>query len=84
MVKLRLLRIGAKKQPKFRIVVADEQKKRDGRFIEIVGHYDPNTDPATIQLDKGRYSHWLSVGAQPTKSVADIAKKYERSHRISS
>ncbi|OGY26386.1 MAG: 30S ribosomal protein S16 [Candidatus Woykebacteria bacterium RBG_16_44_10] len=80
MVKLRLLRIGAKKQPKFRIVVADERGKRDGRFIEIVGHYDPNSEPAIIQLDKDRYSYWLSVGAQPTKSVTDLAKRYERSH----
>lgn len=83
MVKIRLLRGGAKKQPKYRIVVADEQVKRDGRFIEIIGHYNPTANPAEISLNKDRYSHWLSVGAQPTKTVFDIARRYERADRVS-
>ena len=83
MVKIRLLRGGAKKQPKFRIVVTDEQVKRDGRFIEIIGHYNPTTNPAAISLNKERYSYWLSVGAQPTKTVLDIARRYERVGGIS-
>ena len=84
MIKVRLLRTGAKKQPKYRIVVADVQAKRDGRFIEIVGRYDPTTSPAQIDLKKDRYLYWKSVGAQPTKTVVDIVKRYERTSRVSS
>ena len=84
MIKVRLLRTGAKKQPKYRIVIADEQAKRDGRFIEIVGRYDPTTSPAQVEIKKDRYSYWKSVGAQPTKTVADLVKRYERTSRVSS
>ena len=75
MIKLRLRRMGAKKRPSYRIVAADSRSPRDGRFIEIVGTYDPITDPATITLKTDRIQHWLSVGAQPTETVRDIIKR---------
>lgn len=75
MIKLRLRRMGAKKRPSYRIVAADSRSPRDGRFIEIVGTYDPLTDPATITLKADRIKHWLSVGAQPTETVRDIIKR---------
>jgi small subunit ribosomal protein S16 len=67
--------MGAKKRPSYRIVVAESSSPRDGRFIEIVGTYDPLTDPATIRLNEERAKHWLSVGAQPTDTVRDILRK---------
>jgi small subunit ribosomal protein S16 len=74
MIKLRLRRMGAKKQPSYRIVVADARAKRDGRFIEIVGIYNPLTEPTTIRLDADRARYWLSNGAQPTERVAKLLK----------
>ena len=67
--------MGAKKRPSYRIVAADSRSPRDGRFIEIVGTYDPITDPATITLKTDRIQHWLSVGAQPSETVRDIIKR---------
>ncbi|HEX7456047.1 MAG TPA: 30S ribosomal protein S16 [Candidatus Nanoarchaeia archaeon] len=84
MVKIRLLRTGAKKRAKFRIVVADEQSKRNGRFIENIGHYNPTTDPAEVEIARERYLYWLSVGARPTKTVFDLFKKYEATRRVPS
>ena len=75
MLKIRLRRMGAKKRPSYRIVVAESSSPRDGRFIEIVGTYDPLTDPATIRLNEERAKHWLSVGAQPTDTVRDILRR---------
>lgn len=75
MLKLRLRRMGAKKRPSYRIVVAESTAPRDGRFIEIVGLYDPLTEPATVRLNEERAKHWLSVGAQPTETVRDILRK---------
>ncbi|HYP61553.1 MAG TPA: 30S ribosomal protein S16, partial [Thermomicrobiales bacterium] len=75
MLKLRLRRMGAKKRPSYRIVVAESTAPRDGRFIEIVGLYDPLTEPATVRLNEERAKHWLSVGAQPTDTVRDILRK---------
>ena len=72
MVKLRLRRMGAKKRPSYRIVAAESNSPRDGRFIEAIGFYDPLTNPATITLKEDRVKHWLSVGAQPTETVRDI------------
>jgi small subunit ribosomal protein S16 len=69
MVKIRLRRTGAKKQPSYRVVIADARTPRDGRFIEIIGHYNPTTKPTTVNIDEGRALHWLSVGAQPTDPV---------------
>ncbi len=74
MIKLRLRRTGAKKKPSYRIVVADARAKRDGRFIETVGHYNPLTHPSTIVLDNDRARYWLSQGAQPTDRVAKLLK----------
>ena len=72
MVKIRLRRTGAKKKPHYRLVVADSRTPRDGRFIEIVGHYNPRTDPHTLQLQEDRVLYWLSVGAQPTDRVRKL------------
>ena len=65
-VKLRLTRVGKTKQPQYRIVASDSRSPRDGRFIQIIGTYNPRTEPSTIQIDKERALHWLSVGAQPS------------------
>jgi small subunit ribosomal protein S16 len=74
-VKFRLSRYGAKKRPFYRIVVADSQYPRDGRFIENVGTYNPITDPAEITLDKEKIKEWYKKGARPTKTVENIFKK---------
>jgi small subunit ribosomal protein S16 len=71
-VKLRLRRMGAKKRPSYRIVAADSRAPRDGAFIEIVGFYDPITEPATIKVDVDRARYWLGVGAQPTDTVRSL------------
>jgi small subunit ribosomal protein S16 len=69
MVKIRLRRVGAKKQPSYRLVVADSRSPRDGRFIESIGHYNPRTDPPTVVIREDRALYWLSVGAQPSEAV---------------
>ena len=74
MVRLRLRRAGSKAQPSFRIVAADREHPRDGRFLEMVGHYNPRTEPATIVVDEARAFHWLKNGAQPSESVARLLK----------
>ena len=74
-VKIRLRRMGAKKAPFYRIVVADSRFPRDGRFIEEVGYYDPMTEPATIKVDLEKVDKWLSNGAQPTDTVRSIINK---------
>jgi small subunit ribosomal protein S16 len=74
MVRIRLRRMGAKKKPFYRIVVADKRSPRDGRFIETIGTYDPMTEPATVELQLDRAAHWLSVGAQPTEALVLILK----------
>ena len=74
-VKIRLRRMGAKKAPFYRIVVADSRYPRDGRFIEEVGYYDPMTEPATIKLDTEKVEKWLANGAQPTETVKSIINK---------
>ena len=75
MVKIRLKRIGAKKAPFYRVVVADSRYPRNGRFIEEVGFYDPMTEPATVKLDSEKIKKWISNGAQPTDTVREILKK---------
>ncbi|MFQ5460235.1 MAG: 30S ribosomal protein S16, partial [Anaerolineae bacterium] len=75
MVKIRLRRVGAKKQPSYRLVVTDSRKPRDGRFIEIIGHYNPRTEPPTVVVQEDRALYWLSVGAQPSSAVALFFKK---------
>ena len=69
MVRIRLRRMGAKKQPSYRIVVADKDAPRDGKFIENIGHYNPRTEPETVELNKDRAQYWISVGAQPSDAV---------------
>ena len=77
MVKIRLRRMGAKKAPYYRVVVADSRDPRDGKFIEEIGTYNPLTDPATIQIDMERAKYWISNGAQPTDTVRGLLKKAE-------
>ena len=77
MVKIRLRRVGAKKAPFYRVVVADSHFARDGRFIEEIGTYDPLTEPATIKIDMERAKYWISTGAQPTDTVRGLLKKAE-------
>lgn len=71
-VKIRLTRTGKRKQPSYRIVAADSRAPRDGRFLEILGHYNPRTDPSTIVVDNEKALKWLRTGAQPTAAVAKL------------
>jgi small subunit ribosomal protein S16 len=73
-VKLRLTRVGSKKNPVYRIVAADSRSPRDGKFIEIVGRYNPQTDPSTIEFDEQKVRDWLSKGAQPSATVQRLLK----------
>ena len=74
MVRIRLRRIGLKGQPTYRVVAADKESPRDGRFLEILGFYNPRTQPATIHLNEDRVFHWMKNGALPTESVAQVFK----------
>jgi len=74
-VRIRLARRGKKKKPFYRIVVADSQFPRDGRFIEVVGTYDPNYNPATVTVKQERVKHWMDLGAKPSVTVKSILKK---------
>jgi len=75
MVKIRLRRVGAKKKPSYRLVVADARAPRDGAFISIIGHYDPLTDPETIVIDEEKALSWLRQGAQPTATASRLLSK---------
>ncbi len=75
MVRIRLRRVGLKKQPSYRIVIADQRSSRNGGFIEIVGNYNPRTEPPTDNLDEARILYWLSVGAQPSEALNYILKR---------
>ena len=74
MVRIRLRRQGAKKQPSYRVVVADQHAPRDGRIIENIGFYNPRTEPETFQIDVERAIYWLNLGAQPSEGVARLLK----------
>jgi small subunit ribosomal protein S16 len=74
MVRLRLTRVGAKKNPIWRIVATDQRSPRDGRFLEIVGRYNPQTEPSTIEVDAERAQYWLDRGAQPTNQVKKLLR----------
>ena len=76
-VKIRLRRMGAKKAPFYRVVVADSRFPRDGRFIEEIGYYDPTKEPAVIKIDGEKAKHWIANGAQPTDTVRVLLKKSE-------
>jgi small subunit ribosomal protein S16 len=71
---MRLTRVGSKKNPIYRVVVADQRSPRDGRFIEIVGRYNPQPDPSIIELDEAKVKDWLAKGAQPSDAVARLLK----------
>lgn len=73
-LKVRLARLGAKKKPYYRLVVADSAAKRDGRFLDIVGFYNPNTNPAYVEIKKELLDSWLAKGAKPTETVASLIK----------
>ena len=75
MVKIRLRRMGRKNRPFYRVVVADSRSPRDGKFIDIIGHYNPLTDPATISIDGEKALKWLKDGAQPTDTVRSLLSK---------
>ena len=75
MVKIRLNRMGAKRQPFYRIVVADSRSPRDGRFIEIVGNYDPTKNPAVVNVDEEKIIGWIQNGAQPSDTVRSLLSK---------
>ena len=74
-VSIRLMRMGSKKRPFYRIVIADKRAKRDGQFIEKIGHYDPQKDPPETVLDEERALYWLGVGAQPSDTVRNILSR---------
>ena len=74
-VKIRLRRMGAKKAPFYRVVVADSRYPRDGRFIEEIGYYNPQTEPAEVKIDADKAKEWLAKGAQPTETVKSLLKK---------
>ena len=74
-VKIRLTRLGKKKAPFYRVVVADSRFPRDGRFIEEIGYYDPTTEPSTIKIDAEKATKWVKNGAQPTETVRALLKK---------
>lgn len=75
MVKIRLQRTGKKKKPSYRVVVVDSRAPRDGAFIEIIGHYDPLTDPATIVIKEDKAAKWLNQGAKPSPTVSSLLRK---------
>lgn len=75
MVTIRLRRTGKKKQPSYRLVVADSRSPRDGKFIEIVGHYNPIREPQELEVKADRVRHWMSVGAQPSETVVRLLKR---------
>ena len=76
-VKIRLRRMGAKKAPFYRVVVADSRFPRDGRFIEEIGYYDPTKEPAIVKIDKDKADEWIKKGAQPTDTVKRLLKRIE-------
>jgi len=75
MVRIRLRRMGSKKQPTYRIVVCDKEAPRDGAFIEVVGKYNPRTEPETVIVEEARALHWMKVGAQPSDAVQQLFRK---------
>jgi len=84
MVKIRLQRVGRRKKPSYRVVVADSRAPRDGAFIEVIGHYDPLADPAKVEIHEEKALKWLRQGAQPTETVAGLLKKQGITDKLSS
>jgi small subunit ribosomal protein S16 len=77
LLKIRLTRMGSKKKPSYRIIVIEGSRARDGRFIEILGHYDPRKKPSAVNLNKEKYAYWLAKGAQPSETVKSFLKRIE-------
>jgi small subunit ribosomal protein S16 len=77
-VRVRLTRVGSNKNPIWRVVVADQRSPRDGRFIETIGHYNPQTNPSTITIDEERFQHWVARGAQPTNTVKQLVRAHAK------
>ncbi|NLV30264.1 MAG: 30S ribosomal protein S16 [Acidobacteria bacterium] len=75
MLRIRLTRMGAKKKPFYRVVVMEQRQTRDGSFVEILGHYNPKTNPPLVELNMDRVHHWLACGAQPSDTVNSLLKK---------
>ncbi len=82
MLRLRLRRVGARHQPSYRVVVADSRAARDGAFVDQIGHYNPRTDPPTIQIDEEKALKWIRQGAQPSEAVAHMLKKLGTLDRV--
>ncbi len=82
MLRLRLRRVGARHQPSYRVVVADSRAARDGAFVDQIGHYNPRTDPPTIQIDEDKALKWIRQGAQPSEAVAQMLKKLGTLDRV--
>lgn len=82
MVRIRLTRTGLKRQPSYRVVVANKDAKRDGKYIELIGHYNPRTEPLTFDIQEGRALYWLSVGAQPSEAVQRLLEKQGTMKRL--
>ena len=82
MLRLRLRRVGARHQPSYRVVVADSRAARDGAFVDQIGHYNPRTDPPTIQIDEEKALKWIRHGAQPSEAVARMLKKLGTLDRV--
>ncbi|MCX6604568.1 MAG: 30S ribosomal protein S16 [Acidobacteria bacterium] len=74
MLAIRLARFGSKKKPTYRVVVIQKERARDSKALEVLGHYDPLTEPATVVLDHSRFEHWVKVGAQPSDTVARLVR----------
>lgn len=83
MLRIRLTRMGAKKKPFYRVVVTERRQARDGSFVEIVGHYNPRTDPPSVELDMERLDHWMARGAQPSETVHALLKKAKAAAPVS-
>jgi len=75
MLSIRLRRAGATRKPHYRVVVADSREPRDGRFVEVLGHYDPRKDPAVVKIDAERTEYWIGKGAQPSDTVRSLLKQ---------
>lgn len=84
MVRLRLARLGAKKNPFYRVVASDSRSPRNGRFIEKLGFYDPKSNPIVVTLDLSRVDYWLSVGAQPSETVANLITRARKANAADS
>jgi len=78
MLSIRLRRTGSTKRPYYRVVVADSREPRDGRFVEVLGHYDPRRDPAVVKIDADRAQYWIGKGARPSDTVRSMLKKNKK------